>query len=810
MLLPWLFPSARSRARALAGCLAVLAATLVPAQSIPQQIDDILAAPSVSPNTWSILIESADGSVIHYQRNPNTQLAPASNVKMFTTAAAFGLLGPDHSFQTRVYADGPLNGGVLSGNLNLVSEHDPTWNTSVFPGNARAPLDHIASRLKAQGLLAVTGNVQGYGCCFYGLSATDANNHNAPNQLAYNASAAQAFVAALNARGITVLGLALGQTGFNAPGTLLHTHESTNLTYAGKPLRLDVASIPLMKASHNVMADALLRHIGWKLSGVDSYAAGAGRVLPWLRHTVGLTTNGMVLNDGSGLSHGNRFDARQTLGLTRYMLGAHPTWRDTLPVGCVDGTLGSRFCGTGAAGRVRAKTGSLSIAISLSGYVDNPHDNQRYLFSFIANRSGINQSATRAAIDAAVVLYAQRGVPFSPQLRQVASGDDGRSIGLAWSDDGFVRTGYRVQTSDNGVDFGLPVNLSPFANTHTETGLEPGMARYYRVSVVGSGGESKPSRVYGAVAGGQPRVLVVDGNDRWQFQTAENPHCVNHHFAAIVGRSISGVVFDTVHHQTVVDGTVALSNYPAVVCVLGEESTVDETFSDIEQALVRDYVNAGGHLFVSGAEIGWDLDRASGPTAADRNFYRNVLRARYGADDANTYAFAPVAGGLFANNPPGTFDNGTHGTFDVDYPDVLVPTNGSVAAISYVGGLGGAAAVTYDGSLGGGRVVNWGFPFETITSALVRDAYMSDVLRFFGVLDPPRLTLVERSDTGEVRLQWSASSGLRYRVQYKNHLTDAEWSSLPGSVTATNTTVSASDWLPSQASQRFYRVMLVD
>ena len=99
------------------------------------------------------------------------------------------------------------------------------WNSTVF-SNPRAALDYITTQLKATGLTNITGNVQCYGCCFYNLSSTDANNHDAVNQLPYNASAATNFVAALQAQGITVHGSPMGQTGFTAPGTLLYTYRS--------------------------------------------------------------------------------------------------------------------------------------------------------------------------------------------------------------------------------------------------------------------------------------------------------------------------------------------------------------------------------------------------------------------------------------------------------------------------------------------------------------------------------------------------------------------------------------------------------
>ena len=53
-------------------------------------------------NTWTILVENKDGSVIYYQRNPTTGQAPASNTKIFTSSAAFGLLDTNYAFQTRV------------------------------------------------------------------------------------------------------------------------------------------------------------------------------------------------------------------------------------------------------------------------------------------------------------------------------------------------------------------------------------------------------------------------------------------------------------------------------------------------------------------------------------------------------------------------------------------------------------------------------------------------------------------------------------------------------------------------------------
>ncbi|MGZ4964968.1 MAG: D-alanyl-D-alanine carboxypeptidase, partial [Limisphaerales bacterium] len=235
--------------------------------------------------------------------------------------------------------------------------------------------------------------------------------------------------AALQAQGITVSGVAAGVSGFSPPGTLIYTYNSTSLTYGGSPLRLDVACIPMNKVSHNVMADLLLRHISYELTGGDSFTSGANKVFGWLNTTVGLATNDMVMLDGSGLSHSDRMSAKEINTITRYMLAHFSTWSTTLPIGCVDGTLGARFCGTDASGRVHAKTGSLSITISLSGYVDNRYNSQRYFFSFLANNSaGIDQTSTRQALDDAVNVIA--GV-IPTTIDGYAGNDGNRALDIA-------------------------------------------------------------------------------------------------------------------------------------------------------------------------------------------------------------------------------------------------------------------------------------------------------------------------------------------------------------------------------------------
>jgi len=274
------------------------------------------------------------------------------------------------------------------------------------------------------------------------------------------------------------------------------------------------------------------------------------------------------------------------------------------------------------------------------------------------------------------------------------------------------------------------------------------------------------------------------------------------------GKAIAafGRAFDSCQNEAVASGLVQLTNYLIVIWACGNESTADETFSNVEQGKVSAFLAAGGHLFASGSEIAWDLDRDSGPTAADRAFLNNQLHADLNGntnDDSGIYGFTPAVGSVFAGNARGEFDDGSRGIYAVGYPDVLTPTgSGAMAALQYVGG--GAAAIQYDGSAGGGRVVYFGFPFETITSESVRNACMADILRFFS--RRPRFETPAASAGNPATLALRGEPGLTYTILRSDDL--VAWTGFTN-INAASGTVQFADPTSGGASQRFYRAVLV-
>ena len=277
--------------------------------------------------------------------------------------------------------------------------------------------------------------------------------------------------------------------------------------------------------------------------------------------------------------------------------------------------------------------------------------------------------------------------------------------------------------------------LLPITSTELKFPVANGEAVYYRLSSVSSlqpDEEGIPSDTYGLYRrDGVPKVLIVDGFDRTSAHSGSWPHPY-HFFAATLGRALqaNGVPFETVTNDYVLDKKVDLNDYPAVFWVLGDESTEDFTFSFWEQKLVKPYLQNGGKLFVSGSEIGWDLDYKG--STKDKDFYHTFLKAVYKEDDAKSYHVVGAGGTMFQELSL-NYDDGTHGVYREDYPDAIEPNDGGSVALRY--GNGKVAAVQYKGlfpdGTAEGALFYMAFPFETIYNESQRNELMARVLNYF-------------------------------------------------------------------------------
>lgn len=282
---------------------------------------------------------------------------------------------------------------------------------------------------------------------------------------------------------------------------------------------------------------------------------------------------------------------------------------------------------------------------------------------------------------------------------------------------------------------GLTDSSDSFTDSVLISGLTEGSIYYVHIRAAGQGGYSPLSEVLAAVPSTSPNyLLIVNGFDR--AVTGNTNDFVKMHGPAFLN---AGLRFDGCTNEAVTIGMISLTSYKITDYILGTESTANETFSTEEQTKVIEFLRGGGYFFCSGSEIAWDLDNRG--SASDKDFIRLYLKTQYINDApgglASTYYTASgFPGEIFNGVNNITFDNGTHGTFNVGYPDVLQGINGGTNVMQYSSVTSQFAATAYAGMLPGGslpgRVIVMGFPFEAVYPEAKRNEVAGKIAQFFG------------------------------------------------------------------------------
>jgi serine-type D-Ala-D-Ala carboxypeptidase/endopeptidase (penicillin-binding protein 4) len=150
--------------------LAAPARKAAPKRSLARQIEAILSQEPLTRAYWGIHIVELETGRVLYSQNADHLFLPASNVKLFTTAAALSLAGPDYHFRTTVEAEGKIDGASrLQGDLVIMGRGDPNISGRVLPyalKTERAPpqtqvLEEMANQVAASGLKTVDGDLIG-------------------------------------------------------------------------------------------------------------------------------------------------------------------------------------------------------------------------------------------------------------------------------------------------------------------------------------------------------------------------------------------------------------------------------------------------------------------------------------------------------------------------------------------------------------------------------------------------------------------------------------------------------------------------
>lgn len=133
------------------------------AGGVEKKIAAIAAAPGIKNSSWGLSVKDAVTGKAVAVRDQAHNLVPASILKVFTTAAALDKFGPERTFSTRLYYDGAISDGFLSGNIYIKGGGDPSLGSQLLKG--AQPLDEVfkgwAAAVKAAGISVVNGAVVG-------------------------------------------------------------------------------------------------------------------------------------------------------------------------------------------------------------------------------------------------------------------------------------------------------------------------------------------------------------------------------------------------------------------------------------------------------------------------------------------------------------------------------------------------------------------------------------------------------------------------------------------------------------------------
>jgi len=292
---------------------------------------------------------------------------------------------------------------------------------------------------------------------------------------------------------------------------------------------------------------------------------------------------------------------------------------------------------------------------------------------------------------------------------------------------------YHVYVSNDGINFDSLYSF--YDEEYTFNTENSDSIIYVKLIAENSIGKSQASEILAVIPKpSDKKMLIVNGFDRSSDGNSYD-FVIEHGKAA----HYNNVVFESASNEAITNRLFELTDYEYVDFILGDESTADESLSYQEQILVANYLEKGGRLFISGSEIAWDLDYKG--NSSDKYFIENYLKAKYSADapggiSGTYYSAEGITGDIFEDFTTINFDNGTHGTINVNYADALIPDQNAEAVLNYKNVTNHkAAGIKYEGLIGNGsfpaKVIYFGFPFETVYPEETRNQLMTEIIDFF-------------------------------------------------------------------------------
>ena len=325
---------------------------------------------------------------------PGQPMRPASTQKLFTTLPLL-LDRPDDSLTTDVVVDKPAVDGVIDGDLVVRASGDPSLK--------KDDLGYLARQVRKTGVTRVTGRlVLDIGSLPTNTRQPGWKHEFVPEDIGPLSPLPldrdwwrtdSSYINNPTKANLDVFRQRLAHNHVKVVGGDLITRSSSATVVLASHASASMHALitQTLRWSDNFFAESLLSVLGGH-TPVNQTA-----------HTAGVTDTSRA-TDGSGLSYEDRETARGEVTLLGYAHSgaAASNLLHALPVACHSGTLRHRFCQTIGAGRVFAKTGTLSHSAALAGYTT---DALGRWVTFAVITGGVrNTYAAEKAIDRAVLV----------------------------------------------------------------------------------------------------------------------------------------------------------------------------------------------------------------------------------------------------------------------------------------------------------------------------------------------------------------------------------------------------------------------
>ncbi len=128
---------------------------------LQSHIQEIVSQPALAQGFFAIKIVSLDTGLVIYEQNANKFARPASNMKLYTVAAALDRLTPDYHFMTSVYAKEKPDDGKIKGDLIVYGRGDPSLAARFNNGDYFKGINDLADRIVAAGVKRIKGDLVG-------------------------------------------------------------------------------------------------------------------------------------------------------------------------------------------------------------------------------------------------------------------------------------------------------------------------------------------------------------------------------------------------------------------------------------------------------------------------------------------------------------------------------------------------------------------------------------------------------------------------------------------------------------------------